>query len=234
MDDAAAKPTQAFRIETAGRASRAAAVAAVVILLVAGAASGLRRPQPDSGSDLPVLHAGAGAMLEPARGLRRPDLRRPAGLCRARRLPSVRAHAARRHQSAARHSHRGRCLRAVRAADCADRVSVARRLFRDRHLGRGRGLSSRLRPVQAARRRHRNVAHAVRHIVRSRHRMGQDLARPAHAGGARHHLLLGGAGAGGRHARLRLSHPSFAPRPCARCDPRPRGRRRRPRRRYLS
>ena len=34
MDEASAKPTQAFRIETAGRASRAAAFAAGVILLI--------------------------------------------------------------------------------------------------------------------------------------------------------------------------------------------------------
>src|SRR5881227_2791521 len=33
MDDVAAKPTQAFRIETADRGSRVAAVAAIVILL---------------------------------------------------------------------------------------------------------------------------------------------------------------------------------------------------------
>jgi branched-chain amino acid transport system permease protein len=33
MDDAAARPTQAFRIETAGRTSRAAAAAAIIILL---------------------------------------------------------------------------------------------------------------------------------------------------------------------------------------------------------
>ena len=123
-------------------------------------------------------------MLEPARRLCRPDLRRPAGLCRARRLSPVRAHAHRRPKSIRRNSDRGPRLRAVRAAHRVDRVPPARRLFRDRHLGRGRGLSPRLRPVQAARWRHRNVAHAVRHLVGTRHRMGQDLARPAHAGGA--------------------------------------------------
>ena len=54
-----------------------------------------------------------------------------------------------------------------------DRVPPARRLFRDRHLGRGRGLSPGLRAVQGARRRHRNLAVAVGHIERARHRMDQ-------------------------------------------------------------
>ena len=36
----------------------------------------------------------------------------------------------------------GVVVRAVRAADRAHRVSAARRLFRDRHLGGGRGLSA--------------------------------------------------------------------------------------------
>ena len=40
------------------------------------------------------------------------------------------------------------------------------------------------------------------HHVRARHRMGQGDAECAHAGGARHHFLLAGAGAGGRHALL--------------------------------
>ena len=112
-------------------------------------------------------------------------------------------------------------------ADRLDRVPATRRLFRDRHLGRGRGLSSGLRPVQGARRRHRDVAFAVGHLERAGHRMDQDHARRAHARRARHRLLLDGAGADGRHAGPGLSHPSLAPRPCARRDPRPRSRSRR-------
>ncbi len=60
-----------------------------------------------------------------------------------------------------------------------------------------------------------------RRIVVFRHRMGQNRARCAHAGGARHHLLLDGAGAAWR---LRCPavywRPAFAPGTCAGRDPR--------------
>ena len=87
-------------------------------------------------------HAGAGAVLEPARRLCRAGLGRPAGLRRARRLSAVRAHAS----SAASIRCSRSCSPALVAALLAlptalRRVPPARRLFRHRHLGGGRGLS---------------------------------------------------------------------------------------------
>ena len=165
-DDAAAKPTRAFRIETAGRAPRAAAVAAIVILLALAllpVVVGRNLIQ-----DLIFLFymlalaqcwnllAGYAGLISVGQqafvglgGYLLFALTLLGGINPLLAIPIA-----------------GARLRAVRAADRADCVPVAWRLFRDRHLGRGRGLSPGLRPVQAARRRHRNVAHAVRHLVR--------------------------------------------------------------------
>ena len=52
---------------------------------------------------------------------------------------------------------------ALRVPDRLRRVPPARRLFRDRHLGGGRGLPPGARAVEAAGRRHRHVAAALRH-----------------------------------------------------------------------
>ena len=214
---------------------RAAAVVAGVVLLGAGAASGLRQPRPDPGSDLPVLHAGAGAMLEPARRLCRPDLGRPAGLRRARRLPACsRSRSLGGIDPLLAIPLAGVVSAAVRAADRAHRVPAPRRLFRDRQLGGGRGLSAGVRAVQAARRRHRHVADAVGH-----HRVPGiewvkalfDVRTPAARDIITYWVAL--ALAAGTLA-LCLSRPALAPRPCAGRDPRPRSRRRRPRRRHLS
>ena len=94
MDDAAAKPTQPrFRIETADRASAHRRRSPASSCSVAGRCC---RSSPAAAliQDLFFVfyHAGAGAVLEPARRLCRPGLGRPAGLRRARRLSAVRAH----------------------------------------------------------------------------------------------------------------------------------------------
>ena len=163
MDDAAAKP-DARRSASRPRAAPRAPLrsAAVVILLALVAAAGLRRPQPDSGSDLPLLHAGAGAMLEPARGLCRPGLGRPAGLCRARRLSPVRAHAS----SAASIRCSPSCSPALSPRCCALPTALVVFRLRGAYFAIGTWVVAEvyrlvLRAVQAARRRHRHVAAAV-------------------------------------------------------------------------
>ena len=120
MDDAGSRePTQALphRDGSAGRARLSG---------VAGVMSARRccccqpcRPRRDPGPDLRVLHAGAGAMLEPAGGLCRAGLGRPAGLCRARRLSPVRADDLRRARSDARDSAGGARVAALFAMPTA-------------------------------------------------------------------------------------------------------------------
>ena len=162
-DDATSTQPKRFRIETADAASRASPPRGAGAAARPGAAAGLRRPRADAGSDLRLLHAGARAVLEPARGY--------AGLVSVgqqafvglRRLPAVRADAASpgfdpllaiplAASSAA----------LLGAADRARRVPPARRLFRHRHLGGGGGLSAGPRAGEGARRRHRHLAAARR------------------------------------------------------------------------
>ena len=95
----------------------------------------------------PVLHpdhAGAGADLEPARRLCRARLGRPAGLRRLRRLRDVRG----RHPRRAGTRFSRSCWRGIAAPLLAIptaffAVPPARRLFRHRHLGHGRGVPAR-------------------------------------------------------------------------------------------
>ena len=124
--------------------------------------AGLCRPRAAAGPVLRPHHAGAGAILEPARRLCRAGLGRPAGLRRARRLRAVRATLIARPRSADRHPARRPRRRAPRAADRARRLPPARRLFRDRHLGGGGGLPAAPRAGEVARRRHRHVARTRR------------------------------------------------------------------------
>ena len=65
------------------------------------------------------------------------------------------------------------------------------RLLRDRDLGRGRGLSAGLCAIQAAGRRHRNLAWSGHHQFGLRHRLDQVPVRREDACGARHHFLFG-------------------------------------------
>ena len=214
----------AYRIDTATRRlARSPRSPAPALILLCFWRCRLCRPQLDSGSDLHVLHAGAGAMLEPAGGLCRPGLGRPAGLCRARRLPAVCADAP--------WPGSIRCV-AIPIAGVVSRLfalptalivfrlrgayfaigtwvvaEVYRLVFAQfKQLGGGTGTSLR--------------AHGHQSAVVGIERV-KTLVRRAHAGGARHHHLLGRARAGGRHASPRLSHPALAPRAGAGGDPRP-------------
>ncbi|CAA9504161.1 MAG: Branched-chain amino acid transport system permease protein LivM, partial [uncultured Solirubrobacteraceae bacterium] len=173
-----------------------------------------RRPRPLAllGDDEHDEHARAAhdahlprADVEPARGLRRPGLHRPAGLHRRRRLHArllqQRARDRRVRLHRPRRRRRGGALPAARGG----RLPPARRLLRDRDLGDRGGPAARGGQHRDARRRRRDVAHRGGHL------------RPEHAPDA-DAVVRGGRRRGLRAARV------VAPAPPARHGPHRRAR----------
>ena len=138
----------------------------------AGGGAVLGRPPRPAAARRNLRLRGAGQPVEPARRLCRPGVGRPAGLCRAWRLPAVRARHAARRPSARRHPHRRRRRGDRRGAGGGADLPPARRLFRHRHLGGGGsvpparvadlGARRRLRHQPAGRHRHRRWRRAGR------------------------------------------------------------------------
>ena len=145
MDAGATKPTRTFRIATAGGVSRPAAAIACIVLLVLvllPVFAGRNLIQ-----DLIFLFymlalAQCWNLLAGYAGLISVGQQAFVGLGGYLLFALTLAW---RHQPAACDSDRGHRFGGAGLADRADRVPPARRLFCDRHLGRGRGLSAGLR-----------------------------------------------------------------------------------------
>ena len=192
----------AYRVSSSSRASRIAAYAALALVAHRRTIARLRQPRAHPGFILHLHHAGAGAVVEPARRLRRLGLGRPASLCRHGRLRAVwRSDPAGLGPGAVDPARRAGSTGAGSAHRLL-RLPLARRLLCHRHLGHRR---SRALAGGAMARGRRWYWHLLAALSHQRHVGGgldQSAVRRQDLGGARHPGVLAGAIAGaGDHRR---------------------------------